>query len=191
MGLFDLPGTADARRARKGMTNIAGQYGTAFQQYYQPSLAALWQQATNPQLSPWQQGQMRDFEANSMQDAQNASQMLQKNLAQRGMGQSGVTSSALANLWNQYSKNMAGARQQQMAGLDQQKLQALYAMLAQAQGAGQGALSANQGVQQNALQQQAQFAKMLGGLLPGVNLADLWRMLQEKSIVVSGMMQAE
>lgn len=172
MGMFDLPGTAAANRAGKAMSGLANSYTSAFNQYYQPSLAALWQQANSKTLSPWQQGQFNDYQAGSLRDTQDASQQLQQNLVNRGMGQSGVASGALANLWNQYSKNMLGARQQQMNQLDQQRLQALQAMLGQAGNAGQSAMGAQQGVYQNALQQQAQYGNMLGGM--GGLLGQLW-----------------
>lgn len=172
MGIFDLPGTAAARRAQQGMTNIAGQYSNAFQNYYQPSLTALWQQANSKTLSPWQQAQFSDLQAGGMRDTQDASQQLQKNLVSRGIGQSGIASGALANLWNRYASNMQGARQQQMNQLDQQRLQALMAMLGQAGSAGQNALGAQQDIYQNSLQQQAQSGNMLGGL--GGMLGQLW-----------------
>lgn len=174
MGIFDLPGTATAKRAGRAMSGIGNSYADAFNQYYQPSLAALWQQANSKSLSPWQQAQFSNFQAANQRDSEDAAQQLSKNLEARGIGQSGVTSSALTDLWKQYSKNMMGARQEQMNQLEQQRMAALQAMLGQASGAGQSAMGAQQGLYQNALQQQAQYGDMLGGL--GGMLGQLWGM---------------
>ena len=58
-------------------------------------------------------------------------------------------------------------------------------MMGQAGNAGQGALGANQAMYDNAMQQQAQYGNMLGGLggmvggmIPGLNLGQLWNGMQ-------------
>ncbi len=169
-GLFkvSLPGESSAKRARKNLDNQAAMYNRWTQQYYEPGLAALWQQYQNPN-SPYMQAQMNSMQAKTTRDYGNAAQQLQRNLSQRGLGQSSMMGNSLTSLWNAYGTTLANARMQQMGQQEQLRQQALAQLMGAINpGAATGLYQQNL---QNAQQEQARFMNGLTGI---GSLAGLW-----------------
>lgn len=177
MNLFglkiSLPGEGTARRAQEAMTDLTNQEAATYKKYMPEMLQSLYGLYTNPDTG-YNRAQMNTFGTNTLNNYKMAAGQLSQNLAARGLGQSSYTQNGLGSLWQGYGQTMANAQMQNMGNLEQQRMQALQALLGVASGAQQNAMGGygqlykiGQEQQQHALGDIGDIAKFL--MLPGVS----------------------
>lgn len=161
-GIGHLPGEATRARAKRGLQNQAAMFNRWNTTYYEPALAALWNQYQNPETT-WDKGQWNSAQGIMERQLGNSAQSLQQNLAQRGLGQSSITTGALSSLYNGYGNTLAQQYQAYQGMLQQRKQQALSSLMA---GINPNAASGMyQQLGQLGAQEQAGFNNFIGGLV--------------------------